>query len=161
MGQMMFNIGDFILYNYNVCKIKSIQSIHEHDYYVLNPVDDESLVVKVPLDSADKLLRHVMNKEESLSLIKRMPSIEEIKVNDHSLENEYKKLMTTGNRDDLVKIIKTTYNRNKFRTDNGKKVGEKDSNYFNLAEKALYNELGISLGMNFDETKEYVINALK
>ena len=156
----MFNSGDYVLYNYNVCKIRKVETIHDHEYYVMSPVEDDSLVVKVPLVSQDKLLKHIMSKEESLSLIEKIPDIEEITVQDHALENEYKHLMTTGNREDLVKIIKTTYTRNKFRKDNGKKAGEKDSNYFNLAEKALYNEIGVSLGMSFNETKEYIINSL-
>ena len=34
-------------------------------------------------------------------------------------------------------------------------------NYFNKAEKYLYNELSIALNMSFDETKDYIINKLK
>ena len=32
--------------------------------------------------------------------------------------------------------------------------------YFYNAEKRLYNELSISLGLTFNETKEYIINKL-
>lgn len=156
----MFKENEYVLYNYNVCKIKEIISIHDNDYYVLNPVEDDSLVIKLPVNNPRKTLRKIIDKEDALILINKIPSIEEIKVKDHSLEQEYKRLMNTGDREDLVKIIKTTYSRNKFREDNGKKMGEKDSNFFNLAEKALYDELAISLGKTFAETKQFIIDTI-
>ena len=42
--------------------------------------------------------------------------------------------------EDLIKIIKTTYLRNKERIDNNKKIGGTDDEYFKQAEKYLYNE---------------------
>ena len=46
-------------------------------------------------------------------------------------------------------------------SNNKKKTSDKDSNYFNRAEKYLYNELSIALNMTFDETKEYVISKVQ
>ena len=40
---------------------------------------------------------------------------------------------------------------------NNKKIGEKDNNYFNLAERYLYTEFSIVLNKNFEDTKDYVI----
>lgn len=42
-----------------------------------------------------------------------------------------------------------------------KKIGEIDDSYFKLAEKILYNELSISLGKSYDETKNYVVESVK
>ena len=58
----------------------------------------------------------------------------------------------------MVKIIKTTYLRNKKRVDSGKKIGDKDDIYFKKAESLLYNSLATSLNMTFNECKEYIIN---
>ena len=68
--------------------------------------------------------------------------------------------MKTNKHEDLIRIIKTTYLRNQKRLEEGKKILDKDSNYFEKAEKYLYNELSISLGMNYDECKQYVISKL-
>ena len=38
---------------------------------------------------------------------------------------------------------------------------QKDDNYFNLAEKFLYGEFAISLGMSYDEVKKYVVNRVE
>lgn len=157
----MFKSGEYVLYNYTVCLIKEIVSIHDRDYFVLCPLEDESLVIKLPVNNANNILKKIMSKEDALKLIENIPNIKVIENQDRSLENEYKKLMNSGNREDLVKIIKTTYLRNQFRKDNGKKIGEKDSNYFNLAEKALYDEIALSLNKNFNDTKEFIINSIR
>ena len=65
-----------------------------------------------------------------------------------------------GTHEDLIKIIKTSYLRNEDRANNNKKLSDKDSRFFEQPEKHLYNELSISLGMTFDETKEYIINKI-
>ena len=65
------------------------------------------------------------------------------------------------NEKELIKIIKTTYERNNNRLLNNKKISEKDDTYFKLAEKYLYNELAISLNTTSEEIKNYIINKFK
>ena len=74
------------------------------------------------------------------------------------MENEYRSLLYTLKHEDLIKIIKTTYLRNKKRLESKRSVGEKDKEYFNKAEKVLYNELSVVLDKTYDETKKYVIS---
>ena len=101
-----------------------------------------------------------MTKEEALNFIHQIPSIEPIQSNDKMLENQYKELLKTEKEENLVRIIKTTYVRNHERLKRGKQVGEKDETYFNKAEKLLYSELAISLGMNYDEVKQYIFDTI-
>jgi len=87
-----------------------------------------------------------------------IPKIKVIENSSKLIENDYKELLKSGSFEDLIKIIKTTYLRNNDRILNNKKKGDKDDYYFNLAEKYLYTEFSIVLGMDFNETKEYIIN---
>ena len=123
-----------------------------------NKKDFDSLKIDVPVDNEQSSIRNLTTKKEIKDLIKKIPIIEVINVNNKLLENEYKELLKEGSFESLIKIIKTTYLRNKERLDNNKKKGDKDDYYFNLAEKYLYTELSIVLKMNFEETKDYVIN---
>ena len=157
----MFKVNDYVVYNYSVCKVKEIKNINNTDYYVLVPVTDESLTIKAPTTQENVNIRPLLSKSEAKDLFKKMPDIELIKLNDHSLEAEYKRLLTTGNREDLVRIIKTTYIRNKKRQDNGKKIGEKDDIYFNIAEKSLYNELALVLDKSVEQIHTMVVKALQ
>lgn len=151
----MYKKGDYVVYKKDVCKIKEI----DDDKYVLSPIDDDTLKITLPI--SNNLLRNLINKKDCEKLIKSIPNIDIIKVPDKSLENEYKKLLSSGNLEDLVKIIKTTYLRNENRLSTHKKIGEKDDNYFKKAEKLLYNELSISLGLSYEETKNYVKNTVE
>lgn len=157
----MFKVKNYVLYNYNVCKIKEIIKINDISYYVLIPVTDESLTIKAPLSQEGINIRRLLTKKEIKNLIEKMPNIKIIDTPDHKLEQEYKRLLNTGNREDLVSIIKTTYLRNKKRQENGKKVGEKDSVYFNIAEKSLYSEIAIVLKTDINKAKEYVVKTLE
>lgn len=152
----MFKINDYVVYKRDVCVIKEIKEHYYKDqtYYVLNPVYDTSLTIQIPIDTP--FIRNIITKKELNDLIKEIPNIEVLDLESKYIENVYKELLNSSKHSDLVKIIKTTYLRNKERTDNKKKIGDIDKNYFDKAEKYLYNELMIILDKSYDETKEYV-----
>lgn len=156
----MFKVGDYVVYNNSVCKIIEIRKkrYNNLDYYFMHSIDDNSLNIEIPINN--KLIRKVITKEQALELINKIPSINTLEDSGKMMENSYKLLMKGNQMEDLIKIIKTTYLRNDYRIKNGKRVSEKDSIYFNMAEKRLYNELSISLNLSFNETKEYIINKL-
>lgn len=159
----MKSIGDYIIYRRDVCKIIDIKKNHfnQMDYYVLVPIKDESLHIDVPTNNRLGYIKELMSKDDVINLIENMPDINKIEDDDRKLENRYKELLDDGTHESLVKIIKTTYFRNKKRIDNKKKISEKDKYYFDLAEHYLYNEISIVLNMSYEETKRYIIDKLE
>jgi CarD family transcriptional regulator len=156
----MFSIGDYVVYKRDVCKIIDITSkkVLNMQYYKLAPISDDSLIIEVPTDNNFGNIRKIISKKDAIKLINNIASIPPIeKMPDKMYENEYKRLLSNNNHEDLIKIIKTTYTRNANRVEAHKKEGEKDKNYFNIAETLLYNELSIALNKSYDETKEYII----
>lgn len=159
----MFKENDYVVYKKDVCKIREIKhnAMNGNDYYILLPIDDDSLVIDVPTDNRMGYLRSIVNKEETENIIKQIKQIEPLdNINDKNLENTYKELLYKGNHNDLIKIIKTSYLRNESRINNKKKISDKDAKYFELAEKYLYNELSIALNKTFEETKKYIIDKM-
>lgn len=156
----MKKIGEFVIFRKEVCKIKEIKENYRNglDYYSLTPLEDESLHLIVPVTSEKTILRESISKKEVEDLIRKIPLVKPIESEEKILENEYKVLLNSGNLEDYIKIIKTTYLRNKERLDNKRKISDKDNYYFNLAEKYLYNEFSIVLNKDFEETKKYVID---
>lgn len=156
----MKKIGEFVIFRKEVCKIKEIKENYRNglDYYSLTPLEDESLHLIVPVTSEKTILREPISKKEVEDLIRKIPLVKPIESEEKILENEYKVLLNSGNLEDYIKIIKTTYLRNKERLDNKRKISDKDNYYFNLAEKYLYNEFSIVLNKDFEETKKYVID---
>ena len=107
-------------------------------------------------------LRDIISKNDAEKLINNIPNINPLEqIDDKYIERTYKELLYNGTHEDLIKIIKTTYLRNDDRKNKNKKVSEKDNDYFNKAEKYLYNELSIALSMSFDETKDYIIKKVQ
>lgn len=157
----MYKVNDYLVYKKDVCRVKEIRKnkINGSDYYILVPIDDDSLIIDVPIDNRMGFIRDIISKEDAEKLIENIPNIEPITNIDFKyIENTYKELIRNGSYEDLVKIIKTTYLRNEERASNKKKLSDKDTKYFEQAEKYLYNELAISFRISFDEVKEYIIN---
>lgn len=150
----------YIIYERDVCIIEEVRKkyIKGIDYFILRSLNDKTLKISVPVTS--KMLRNVISFDEANELINNMKNIDVLK-DEKQMENEYKRLLDTRDLNDLVKIIKTTYLRNKERIDNKKKISEKDDNYFNKAEDYLYTELSVALNMKKSEVKKYIIEKLK
>ena len=158
----MYKSGDVVVYGRDVYRIKDVKDnyLFNKNYYIMNPIDDDSLVTSVPVDTTS-YLRDVITKEEAEELIAKIPSIEIVQASDRDIEYEYKQLLRENTLEALIKIIKTTYMRNMMRQNQNKRISEKDEQYFNQAERRLYNELSISLHLTFDDTKRYVIDSVK
>lgn len=158
----MYKINDYIVYRHDVCKIKKIKKIKDKDYYVINPIDDNSLIINTPVDNKMGYIRDILSKEEAKKIIDSIKDIKAVdSINEKNVEATYKELLNSYSYENLIKIIKTTYERNNNRLINNKKISEKDDTYFKLAEKYLYNELAISLNTTSEEIKDYIINKFK
>ena len=158
----MYKSGDVVVYGRDVYRIKDVKDnyLFNKTYYIMNPIDDDSLVTSVPVDTTS-YLRDVITKEEAEELIAKIPSIEIVQASDRDIEYEYKQLLRENTLEALIKIIKTTYMRNMMRQNQNKRISEKGGQYFNRAERQLYNELSISLHLTFDDTKQYVIDSVE
>lgn len=159
----MYKVNDYVVYKKSVCKVKEIKNnkLNGIDYYILVPIDDDSLIIDVPVDNRMGYLRDVISKKETEELINSIPSIEPLdNIDDKYIEKTYKDLIS-GDYKDLIKIIKTSYLRNEMRSKNNRRPSDKDLNYFNQAEKYLYNELSISLNMSFNDTKNYIVTRVQ
>lgn len=156
----MFKINDYLVYRKEVCKVTEIKE-YKNDflYYVITPINDTSLKIEVPTDSS--VIRPLISEIEIQKIIEEIPNIKEIAENNRLLENKYKELLKSGTYNDLITIIKTTYLRNETRDKEKKKRSEKDTTYFNLAEKYLYTEFSVVLGKSYEDTKKYVISKVK
>lgn len=156
----MFKLNDYLVYQKNIYQIIGIKYkyLNNQDYYILNSVINPSLTIKLPCNNNS--IRHIVNKDEVKEIIKKIPKIDIIKLDDKLLEIEYKKLLN-GSLEDLIKIIKTTYLKNKERLDAKKKISDKDKTCFDKAELLLYTECGLALNMTFEDTKNYIIKQIE
>lgn len=156
----MFKVGEYVVYKKDVCKVIAINKnyLRGQDYYSLVSTFDKSLTIQVPIDN--KLIKSLITKDDAKKIISQIPDIKVIETDNKFIENDYKQAIKSGNYQDLIKVIKTTYLKNKERQDNNKKMGEKDNNYFQQAERQVYREFSLALGITYEEVKRVIIEAL-
>ncbi len=157
----MFKVGDYVVYRREVCKLMGIEknNLSHISYYILIPEFNKSLTIKVPIDNSS-YIKSLLSKKEIEALIMQIPNIQVIESNNRLVENEYKLFIHSGKYEDLIKIIKTAYFKDKARADNKKKIGERGGTFFNQAEKFLYEELSVALGIDYDDAKNYIISEI-
>lgn len=155
----MYKKDDYVVYKHDVCKIKDVKEnrLMGNTYYVMTPIDDDTLIIDIPIENRMGFLRDVISSEDAEKLINKISKIQPLdNINDKNIEMKYKELLNAGGHENLIKIIKTTYLRNEDRINNKKKISEKDNTFFKLAEKYLYNELSVALNKSVEEVKEYI-----
>jgi len=157
----MYKVNDYLIFGKDVCKVKGVEEkkYNNEDYYVLAPIKDDTLKLEIPVSSTK--IRNLITEDDLNDLMNKIPSIEPIQIEDKFLESEYKRLLASGNEEDLIKVIKTTYLRNEERVNNRKRKAEKDSIYFKEAEEALYSQVSVIKNISLEEAKEYFINKIK
>ncbi len=172
----MFQTGDIIVYRHHVCEIAGIRKnyFEDKDYVELHALFENSLKLFVPkTDAKPPTLRATMTKKEALDLIDSIAYADPINEKDVTqgpatativekrMREEYDKLLKTFTPEDLVPIIKSVYARTEHRMDTGRRITATDKRYFNLAENLLCNELSISLGIDRDNVRDYLIERVK
>lgn len=156
----MFNIGETVVHKRDICKVTGFLKKYRNDtdYYKLQVQDDSGVTIYSPSDNAHGLLRRPISKKEALALIERIPEIPTVELSKLKAAQEYKALVDSGSHADLVRVIKTSYMRREQKEEAHKKAGENDKVYFRLAERILYDELSVALGMTCAQTREYVVS---
>lgn len=159
----MFNVNDYVVYQYWVCQILDIKKLDYSNmgfdkdvtYYIMKSVYEKETFF-IPITNGNSL-REPISYDEAIQLIDSMPSLEPIsKLNDE----EYRSIIHNYNCESYAKIVKSIYAKNKYNTSIGKRLSIIDSKYFHLAEKYLYDELAFSLNITPNKVEEYISNRL-
>lgn len=158
----MFKVNSYVVYKKDVCVVKEILKNYARglDYYLLVPINDQSLSIKIPV-LENSSLRSLITKTEVDNILKNIPKIEVLDLDNKNLENEYMNLLHRGTHEDLIKVIKTSYLRNEIRVGANNKISEKDNHYFQMAEKYLYTEFSVVLDLSLEETKNFVVSKVE
>ncbi len=165
----MFQIGDLVVYGTTgVCVVKDITTLDmdgiskEKLYYILQPYYRRTDKVCTPVDNPKSVLRPIITLEEVHQLIREIPGIEELFIEQERMREEcYKNALRTGDCRAMVSIIKTLYARKLQRAQEGRKTTATDERYLRMAEDCLFSELALPLGIPREEVKDYLINALQ
>lgn len=163
----MFAVGDYIQYgNSGVCVIKErlepgMGLAKEKAYYMLEPIVGGGTIY-TPVDNTKVVMRRILTRDEIKAIVENIEKIPELWIADErGREQSYKKALHSGDCKEWIQIIKTLYMRKQKRVQQGKKMTSTDERYMKTVEERLYSEFAISLGINKEEVKEYIIDHIK
>ncbi len=163
----MFKINDYVVYGLTgVCLIIDIKkeknlSNDEIEYYVLQPVYQNKMIIKTPVNNPKVSMRELMTKDEVLSLIASTPEKKTIWINNFRQRKEkYKVALKTGKSEEWIKIIKTINHEKEEKSVIGKKIAQTDEYILKMARKHLYEEFAIVLNISPDEVASYILGQI-
>ena len=155
----MYKVNDIVVYRRDVCKIigKHRSDFTGEQCYILVPYDkqDGSVKMQVPVSNKGGHLRSLITKEEIDRLIEETPDIERLENKPANMKSQYAALLKGDEPEELMRIIKTSYLRNKERLESHKKLASIDGEYMRKAEQYLFEEFAVALETTFDQAKDY------
>ena len=160
----MFQIGDTLLYGTEgVCKMEEICEMKVRSakakYYVLRPLFHDGATVFVPVDNEvlTAKMRPLLTVEEINALLEKVSSEKEIWIEDAAERKaEFQKILTGGDRSNILRMIRTLYLRRRALQEKGKRLRSSDEQMLRDAEKLLNDELALVLGISQREVPDYV-----
>lgn len=165
----MFSVNDTVLYGTDgVCTITDITTRlfgkKKAEYYVLTPLHQTGSVIYVPADSEVLLrkMRRVLSAEEIRTLIHDIPSEScgEWIADENARRTQFKAILQSGDRRELIRLIKTIYLHGQAQKQNGRKLHHSDEAMMKDAEKLLYNEFSYVLSIKPEEVLPLIMEEI-
>ena len=164
----MIQINSTIIYGSQVCKVTDIKNMTfgkiTREYYVLKPVYDENNIIYAPIDNPKlkEKMREILSAEEITQLIKNMPQKEVFWIEDDKARAAaYKETLEKGDREDVIRIIKTLYEHKCEVEAKGKKLHSMDDIIFQRAEKMIYDEFALVLDIKREEVTPFILRQIE
>ncbi|MBQ2862971.1 MAG: CarD family transcriptional regulator [Clostridia bacterium] len=166
----MYKINDKVLYATDgVCVIEDIAERtfggKTETYYILKPYAKaiSSIMIPVANEVLVSRIRRLLSVDEVLSLIDRMPQENSMEwIEDRKTRNaEYRSIIIEGDRVKLVRLIRTIYRYAQRQKEIGKKIHAQDERALGEAERILYDEFSVVLGIKREDVLGYIRDRLK
>ncbi len=166
----MFKISDIVATkNSGVCKIIKEETFDfgkgEISYFTLEPLFKErnkrSLVIRIPKDRAEELMRHVLTKKQTIELISSLPSIEPLLIFDARLRKQsFAELYQSGDLKMQIRLIKSLYLISKELQNEKKHLSSQEKEYFSSLVSNVNDEFANALGIQPEAVDDYIRNQL-
>lgn len=161
--------NEMVLYgSHGVCRVAGTVT-REFDgkealYYVLEPVFTGAFTVFVPVDSpaVSAKMRRILTSDEIHEMIRKMPEDEPLTFDDPAQQKAVcTQILRSGDRRELIRLIKTLYQRQKARREQHKKPCVQDDRFMKEAERQLYDEFAFVLNLSPEEVLPYILKELE
>ena len=163
------NINDIVTYGTSgVCEVTEIKEMdlmgNISEYFVLKPISDNKSTVFLPADNAELMerVRPVLTAKEVHSFIDSIEDVSGIWIdNDAMRKRRYSEILGSGEREEVMGVIKTLYALKMEREALGKKLRSSDEAFLKDAQKQLFGEFAYVLGIPSEEIAAFVMERLE
>lgn len=163
----MFKINDLVMYSNNgACRILEET---EKDYFgktekcfILEPVFGNKMKIFLPLSNPLLLskLRHLLTKKEIADILKNLPTEgEEFIPIDAERKKKYLEIISSCDQARIIGILKTLYQKREEQIALKKKVHICDEQLIREAEKVLFDEFSLVLGIERKNVFDYITSS--
>ena len=164
----MYKIGDLFVYGSSgACRITDIKKENfgknETTYYILSPVFDIKETIYIPIDNEALVakMKRILTPEELITLIKTIPQKKSVWIeNVNQRREEYKRIIKKANREELLALIKTLYERRVELQQAGKNLSVYDERFFRHAQNIIHSEISLVLQIPREEIPSYIKKTL-
>ena len=160
--------NEMVLYgSHGVCRVAGTVT-REFDgkealYYVLEPVFAGAFTVFVPVDSpaVSAKMRRILTSDEIHEMIRKMPEEEPLAFDDPTQQKAVcTQILRSGDRRELIRLIKTLHQRQKARREQHKKPCVQDDRFMKEAERQLYDEFAFVLNLFLQTGEDFLFEEL-
>ncbi|MDO4530348.1 MAG: CarD family transcriptional regulator [Bacillota bacterium] len=166
----MYQKGEYVIYGNNgICRIEEIgvpvgtpMARSGKDYYRLVPVFGSGSIY-APLDTK-VFMRPILTKVQAEALIEQIPQIPEADVEGkdiRALSEQYKGCLDSHRCEELVKLVKTVYQKEKRMMESGKKLAKTEQDFAKQAKELLHREFSLALEMPCEEVEGYILEKME
>ena len=159
----MFENQEIVMHNtLGICQIigtahRSIADRPAVDYFIVHSMYDEDNTAYVPVENAENLMRKPMTKKEIVSLIKDMPNLCSIWIEEtRARKDSYTQTIREGNPQKLVAMVRSLHLKDEERKKVGKRINDADARQQAQAVKILHQEFAYGLGIGIEEVTDVI-----
>lgn len=164
-----YHLNESVMYGAaGVCRITEISEQRfggsRANYYVLKPVYNTTSTIYIPVEnqSLTAKMRRVLSAEEIYELIEAMPNEQPIWIDQDTLRREaYLEILKSGDREKLVRLIKTLHLRQQTQAEKGRKLHAADDRILKDAEKILHEEFAHVLHIKREEVLPLILRQIQ
>ncbi|MBQ8321518.1 MAG: hypothetical protein IJX92_04065 [Clostridia bacterium] len=167
----MYSVGENILYGSGgVMRVVDVREENitgeKKNYYVLRAVgahEDSLTYVPVDNEKLTSMMYPLMTKGEIDALLKRVAceDEEEWLADSRQRGESFKRIMDSGDRVKLMRMIRSIHSAAKKRSLEGKKNYLSDENAMRKAKKLLYSEFSVVLGIPEDDVEDFITREIE
>ena len=160
----MYQPGDRVVYSsHGVCDILFLEyrtiDRKQVEYYVLSPVERSEARFFIPTKNelAVSKLRPLISPEGIDMILKEQGNVDPVWIVDEGIRKQkYRELISRGEPRDLVGMVHALHLHRKSQRENGRKFHLCDENFLRDAEKLIYSEFSLVLGISHEAVKTYI-----